>query len=80
MDNLHRILGSEDGYLHFANNGGNWLADKELAFSGFFGRRFASALGHPELGDWKAMDIDPEIIQRANTAKQEALEKFKTLS
>lgn len=76
MNNLRNALGSEGGYLYFTNNSGGWLANKNLSSSGFFGRRFANALGCPERGDWRAMNADPNIMQWADTAIQAAFKKI----
>jgi diadenosine tetraphosphate (Ap4A) HIT family hydrolase len=59
-DELH----ANKGYLFFSIGQPKWLVDVSIAEPRFFRDRFASALGRPELADWKSVHNNAAIMSQ----------------
>lgn len=70
---LSDIFEREGKYLFFSTNGEQWLVDTALGKPRFLRDRFASALSHPERGNWKSMRENAAFMARA----EEEIERFK---
>lgn len=59
LKDLHARDERDDGYLYFDIEGEAWTVDVKLAAPRFFRDRFGAAVGHPERGNWKALQTNP---------------------
>ena len=63
LEELKDIYAQDGGYLFFSIEDDMWTVDPSLAAPRFFRDRFASALGMPERGNWKAMRESETIMK-----------------
>lgn len=72
---LQRLYEHYGRYLFYSIGDLAWVVDPTLAAPRFFRDRFASALGRPERGNWKAMHMDTLLMEsaRKDNARVKAL-------
>lgn len=62
---LKKIYQEEEKYLFFSLENELWVVDLNLGVPRFFRDRFARALGKPEIGNWKSMHENKELMEEA---------------
>ena len=72
LEELREIYEKEEKFLFFSVGEEKWVVNTTLAAPRFFRDRFAKALGKPELGNWKEMHQNKELMQEG----AENIEKF----
>lgn len=65
FDQLKTILKKDGGYLFMSIGPNMWTVNPKLQAPRFFRDRFAIATGKPELGNWKAMRGNDQLIEQA---------------
>ncbi len=66
LSELKSIYQRDGAYLFFSIMDKLWVVDTTIAAPRFFRDRFANALGHLELGNWKEMRANEEFMKEAN--------------
>lgn len=89
-DNLTRLSGLEDlkalykkdgGYLYMSIGSDMYAVNPNLQAPRFFRDRFAKALGRPDLGNWKAMRENEDLLKQAKAtclATQQKWQEYTT--
>jgi len=67
----------EGKYLYFSIADQKWTVNTDLGSPGFFRDRFAKALKVPERGNWKDMDRNIDIMEKATTEIKKLQKKWK---
>jgi diadenosine tetraphosphate (Ap4A) HIT family hydrolase len=78
LEELKEIYERDGGYLFFSIGNDMWTVDPSLAAPRFFRDRFATALGVPERGNWKAMRDSKEVMQTVTDMCQATQQKWKS--
>lgn len=77
IGDLKEIFSKNKGYLFFTIGTSKWIVDKSLVAPRFFRDRFAKALGKPERGNWKAMEVDEVMMEKVAQDDIQTQEKWK---
>lgn len=64
-------------YLFFSIKENAWVVNTKLGAPRFFRDRFAKALGNPKRGNWKQMQSDKQLMQKATTEIQSLTRNWK---
>jgi diadenosine tetraphosphate (Ap4A) HIT family hydrolase len=78
LEDLKDLYDRDGGYLFFSIGDDMWTVDPSLAAPRFFRDRFATALGVPERGNWKAMRESEETMQGVTDRCHATQQKWKS--
>ena len=78
IEELPLIFKHDGQYLFLQIEDQLWTVDTALGEPRFFRDRFASALGVPERGDWKAMDKNAALMEAASVEIRRCKEHWNT--
>jgi diadenosine tetraphosphate (Ap4A) HIT family hydrolase len=77
LSELKILLAKDGGYLFFSIADQLMSVDVDIAAPRFFRDRYAKALGRPERGNWKEMQVNPEMVKLVKKENLNAQNKWK---
>ncbi|MEK9143849.1 MAG: HIT family protein [Patescibacteria group bacterium] len=77
IDQLREAYQKEGKYLFFSIENDSWLVDVSLGKPRFFRERFAKALGVPEREDWKSMQGNASLMEKAECEIESVQRKWR---
>lgn len=74
---LKDFYNKDNGYLFFSIANKKWCVDIDISAPRFFRDRFANALNRTERGNWKTMQINKKLMDKAIKENQLVIKKWK---